>query len=111
MMYDFYLYRDKGRLKYEDLQKCSLVAARLCKHLAEHKSQKRFFDNCFTTLALKMKGIRAVGPIRANCSNKDLEKAGRSAFDDRSDSNSGLIVAKWVDNKIVEPYFNNSTLR
>ena len=54
-----------------------------------------------------MKGIRAVGPIRANCSNKDLEKAGRSAFDDRSDSNSGLIVAKWVDNKIVEPYFNN----
>ena len=58
-----------------------------------------------------MKGIHAAGPIRANFSNKDLEKEGRSVLDDRSDSDSGLIVAKWVDNKIVEPYFNNSTLR
>ena len=54
-----------------------------------------------------MKGIHAAGPIRANFSNKDLEKDGRSVLDDRSDSDSGLIVAKWVDNKIVEPYFNN----
>lgn len=35
-------------------------------------------------------------------SNKDLEKADRGALDYRSDSNSAVIVVKWVDNKIVQ---------
>lgn len=62
-----------------------------------------------------MKGIHAVGTIRvnhiSNCpirSNIDLEKADRGALDNRSDSNSGLIVAKWVDNKIDQLCSNYS---
>ena len=62
-----------------------------------------------------MKGIHAVGTIRvnhiSNCpirSNIDLEKADRGALGNRSDSNSGLIVAKWVDNKIDQLCSNYS---
>ena len=90
---------------------CDAVA-RLCKHLPNHKHHKLYFDNWFTTLPLlqflKMKGIHAAGTIRTNrikcCplqANKDLEKLGRSALDYRTDSNSGLVVAKWLDNKVV----------
>lgn len=56
-----------------------------------------------------MKGIHAVGTIRANCiincpmlSNKEIQKTGWGALIYRSDSNSGLTVAKCVDNKIVQ---------
>ena len=45
MMYDFYLYAGKNEAletEYEGLQKCSIVVARLCKHLPEHKSHKLF---------------------------------------------------------------------
>ena len=55
-----------------------------------------------------MKGSHAVGTIRATrisyfsiLSNKDLEKAGWGALDFRSDLNSGWIIAKLVENKIV----------
>lgn len=89
MMYDFYLYAGKNEaleIEYEGLQKCSIVVARLCKHLPEHKSRKLFFDNWFTTLSLlkhlKLEDIHTAGTIRANrisncpmLSNKGLEKA------------------------------------
>lgn len=47
MMYDFYLYTGKDetlKTEYEDLQKCSIVVAQLCKRLAEHKSHKHFLE-------------------------------------------------------------------
>ena len=120
MMYNFCLYAGKDEAletEYERLQKCSRVVARLRKHLPEHKSHQLFSNNCFTTLPLlqflKMKGIHPVGTIRVNrisnypmLSNKDLEKASRCALDYRSDSNSGLVVEKWADNKIVQLCLN-----
>ena len=85
----------------------------MCKDIPERKGHKVFFDNWFTTLPLllylKSKGILAVGTIRANClqhcplmTNKDLEKSGRGSLDYRVDNNSGIIVTKWVDNKVVQ---------
>lgn len=88
-MCDFYLYAGKNETletEYEGLQKCSIVVARLCKHLPEHKSHKLFFDNWFTTLSLlkhlKLEDIHTAGTIRANrirncpmLSNKGFEKA------------------------------------
>ena len=114
-MYDFYLYAGKEEVldnEFTGLQKCTIAVARLCKHLSNHKHHKLYFDNWFTTLPLlqflKMKGIHAAGTIRMNrikcCplqANKDLEKLGRGALDYRTDSNSGLAVAKWLDNKVV----------
>ena len=54
------------------------------------------------------KKVCAVGIIRANhlhdcpCStNKDLEKQAKGEFDNQVDSNSGVTVTKWVDNKAV----------
>ena len=46
MMYDFYLNAGKDEAletEYEDLQKCSIVVAQLCKQLPEHKSHINFF--------------------------------------------------------------------
>ena len=47
-----------------------------------------------------------IGTIRANrlhdcplSTNTDLEKQGGGQFDDRVDSNTGVIVTKWLDNK------------
>ena len=47
------------------------------------------------------------GTIRANrlrgCplqTKKELKKSGRGSVDFRSDADSGIIVAKWLDNKL-----------
>ena len=74
---------------------------------------KLYFDNCFTTLPLlhflKPKQVCAVGTIRANrladcplATIKDLERQGRGALHYRVGSNSGIIAAKWLDNKTVQ---------
>ena len=95
------------------MQKCSHVFAKLSKHIYNEGGHKLYFDNWFTTLPLlhflKSKQVCAVDAIRANrltdcplASNKDLERQGRGALDYRVDSNSGIIAAKWVDNKTVQ---------
>ena len=115
LMYDFYLFAGKEEdpdNELNGLQKCAIAVSRLCKYLPDHKHHKLYFDNWFTTLPLlkflKMKVIHAAGTIRANrikgCplkANKDLEKDGRGALDYRTDSNSGIVVAKWCNNKVV----------
>ena len=71
-----------------------------------------FFDNWFTKLDLphhfRSKRIHTVGTIRLNRlrgllhdANKDLMKNGRGARDYRSESNSGIMAVKWVDNSVV----------
>ena len=73
-MYDFFLYAGKTEAsvpdKYNHLQKCVQVAARLCEHLQGNIRHKLFFDNLFTTtdLLIYLKEIRilAVGTVRAN---------------------------------------------
>ena len=118
LMYDFYIYEGKSTemakdTPYNHLAKSAQVVAKLSIHLPEHQHHKLFFDNWFTTLELmfylKNKGIHAVGTVRHNrvsgcplLPNKDLEKKERGAMDYRVDNNTGLIVVKWVDNKIVE---------
>ena len=54
---------------------------------------------------LKKEGLLAVGTIRSNglqecplLSNKDLQKSARGA----SDTNSGIIIVKWLDNIVVQ---------
>ena len=34
--------------------------------------------------------------------NKELDQPGRESLDYKSDVNSGVIVAKWLDNKPVQ---------
>ena len=71
-----------------------------------------YFDNWFSTLNLflylKQIGINAVGTIRQNrlqgCplkSSKEFCKEERGSYDYHVDSNSGIVVLKWLDNNIV----------
>ena len=116
LMYDFYLYSGKqenGDTPYKDLQKSAQVVAKLCTDLPGNIGHKVFFDNWFTTLELmlylKRRGILAVGTVRANrlqgcplLSSKDLERQDRGSMDYRSDSNSAIIIIKWLDNSVVQ---------
>jgi len=115
-MYDFYLYAGKendDNPEFQGLQKCAQVVAKLCKDLPRNVGHKVFFDNWFSTLELmlylKNEGLLAVGTIRANrlhncplIANKDLEKEGRGSMDYRTDNNSCIIIAKWVDNRTMQ---------
>ena len=109
-MTDIYCGKDNIDPEFQGLQKCSAVMAKLEKHLHSQPWHKLYFNNWFTTLELFHYLIFycAVGTIRANrlhgcplSSNKDLEKRGRGEFDYRVDSNSGVTVTKWLDNKAV----------
>ena len=116
-MYDFFTYDGKNSAELDDgksghLQKSAQVLTKLCDDLPGHKNYKVFFDNWFATLDLlhsfRSKGIHAVGTNRLNrlrdCpldANKDLMKNGRGAMDYHSDSNSGIMAVKWVDNSVV----------
>ena len=115
MIYEFYIYcgKDDAALEYKDLQKCSRVVDKLSKHIHNKGGHKLYFDNGLTTLPLlhflKSNQVCAVGTIIANrladcplAANKDLERQGRGALDYKVDSNSGIIAAKWVDNKAVQ---------
>ena len=115
-MYDFYIYGGKEPTEeneYSQLQKSAQVVARLCLDLPRQMGHKVFFDNWFTTLDLmlylKEKGLLAVGTIRGNrvkgcplLSNKDIEKCDRGELDYRVDTNSGIIIIKWMDNSAVQ---------
>ena len=115
-MYDFYLYAGKendDNPDFQGLQKCAQVVAKLCKDLPRNVGHKVFFDNWFSTLELilylKNEGLLAAGTIRANrlhnCplkANKDIEKEGRGSMDYRTDNNSCIIIAKWVDNSTMQ---------
>lgn len=122
-MYDFYIYEGKQskesdeETNYQHLAKSAQVVAKLCQMLPKFKNHKVFFDNWFNTLDLllylKAQGILAVGTVRANrlagcplTSNKDLAKEERGSMDYRVDSNSGMIIVKWVDNSVVQMVSN-----
>ena len=74
-MYDFFVYDGKNSVelddgKFDHLQKCAQVVAKLCNDLPGHQHCKVFFDNWFTTLDLlhhfRSKGIYAVSAVRLN---------------------------------------------
>ena len=98
--------------KFGHLLKCAQVVPKLCDDLPGCKNYKVFSGNWFTMLGLlhqfRSKGIHAVGTIRLNrlrgCpldANKDLIKNVRGTMNYRSDSNSGIMTVKWIDNSMV----------
>ena len=57
---------------------------------------------------LNKEGLLAVGTISPNRfqnyplnATKDLEQEGRGAMDYRTNKNTGIIITKWVENKIL----------
>ena len=64
-----------------------------------------------------IKNAFAVGTIRANhllgfplSTNKDLERVDRGSSDYCVDCNSGIVIAKWVDNKLNSQVEVHSTI-
>ena len=117
-MYDFYIYsgKDEGNEEetsdFSHLLKSSQVVAKLCQNLPNNAGYKLYFDNWFTSLELliylKNKGILATGTIRADRTKKcplktkqELKKEGRGSLDYKLDTNSDLVLVKWLDNSVV----------
>ena len=84
----------------------------LCKTIARSMNARVYFDNFFCTLDLiiylKQHKVDSMGTLRRNriknCpleDEKTLQKQGRGSYDFRMDTTSGLIVVRWVDNKVV----------
>ena len=111
MMYDFFLYSGANSTGQEN---CSAenVVLRLCKEIPRNLNYKLCFDNWFSTLNLFLKlqqlGILTTATIRSNriakcplMSEKELKQKGRGASSYKVDSNSGLMILRWFDNKCV----------
>ena len=111
MMYDFFLYAGASTTS----EKCTgeYVVLRLSEALPKNQNFKLFFDNWFFTLALCIKlkkmGMLTTATLRVDrlkgCpvpKDKDLMKEGRGSSSYRCDTNSGITVLKWYDNKCVQ---------
>lgn len=113
IIYDFAMYVGEGTCPSYGLGISSDIVLHLSKTIPENQNFKLFFDNWFTSvslmIALKQRGILAVGTIRANriknCelkSEKELQKYGRGSSDLKFENVHNLIMCRWYDNKIEQ---------
>lgn len=113
ILYDFELYKGAtpGQAK-STLGVGADVVLRLSATLPHQKNFKIFADNFFSGIPLmvelKAKGIQYTGTVRkgrlpgcALLTDKELEKAGRGAFDFRVERDSDICAVKWNDTKCV----------
>ncbi|KAK2708789.1 hypothetical protein QYM36_014414 [Artemia franciscana] len=82
IIYDFEVYTGKSSVSVTELGQEAEVVLRLAEEIPRNKNFKLFFDNYYTTEDL-------------------LKKKGRGSFDYRVETNSGIVVTKWFDNKSV----------
>ncbi|XP_015438099.1 PREDICTED: piggyBac transposable element-derived protein 3-like, partial [Dufourea novaeangliae] len=113
IVYDFALYAGEGTCPSFGLGISSDIVLHLASNVRQHKNYKLYFDNWFTSIslmiALKEKGILAVGTIRSNrmkncclMNEKELMKKGRGSYDFKFEVAHNLVVCRWYDNKSVQ---------
>ncbi|XP_043064548.1 piggyBac transposable element-derived protein 3-like, partial [Drosophila ficusphila] len=113
IIYDFCLYVGDGTCKSYGLGLSSDIVLHLASNIPENQNFKLFFDNWFTSvslmIALKERGILAVGTIRNNrlknvnlLNEKQLADKGRGSFDIKVEGTYNLISCRWYDNKCVQ---------
>ncbi|KAI8125261.1 PiggyBac transposable element-derived protein 2 [Lucilia cuprina] len=113
IIYDFTLYIGEGTCKSYGLGISSDIVLYLSSNMPLNQNFKLFFDNWFSSIslmiALKEKGILAVGTIRSNrlknctlSSEKELQKRGRGSSDFKYEATHNLIACRWYDNKSVQ---------
>ncbi|XP_047004605.1 piggyBac transposable element-derived protein 2-like [Schistocerca americana] len=118
---DFQIYQGadpQRNEKYENaFEKCAAPLIQMIDPLPEknkHTAYRFYFDNLFTSqtlwIYLKQRGFGAIGNIRENrlpkeChlipSNTMSKMNKRGDFDYKSSKESGIIVARWLDNSTV----------
>ncbi|XP_065584309.1 piggyBac transposable element-derived protein 3-like [Artemia franciscana] len=112
IIYDFEVYTGKGSVPVTELGQGAEVVLRLAEEIPRDKNFKLFFDNYYTSIPLirelLLHGIHSAGTVRTNrlkgCNIEAddlLKKKGRGSFDYRVETNSGIVVTKWFDNKSV----------
>jgi hypothetical protein len=85
---------------------------KLCKTIPNTLNARVYIDNFFYTMELiaylKQQNIDSLGTPRKNrvkgCPLQDdnsLQICGRGSYDFQMDRATGLILVKWVDNKVV----------
>lgn len=113
IIYDFTLYIGEGTCKSFGLGISSDIVLHLSSNIPKNQNFKLFFDNWFTSIslmiALRQKGILAVGTVRSNrltnCalrSDKELQKRGCGSSDFQFEETNNLIACRWYDNKGVQ---------
>ncbi|KAK2718614.1 hypothetical protein QYM36_005828 [Artemia franciscana] len=92
IIYDFEVYTGKGSIPVTELGQGAEVVLRLAEEIPRSKNFKLFFDNYYTSIPLirelLLHGIHSAG-------------TGRGSFDYRVETNSGIVVTKWFNNKSV----------
>ncbi|KAK2717523.1 hypothetical protein QYM36_006342 [Artemia franciscana] len=112
IIYDFEVYTGKASVPVTELGQGAEVVLRLAEEIPRNKNFKLFFDNYYTSIPLirelLLHGIHSAGTVRTNrlkgCNIEAddlLKKKGRGSFDYRVETNSGIVVTKWFDNKSV----------
>lgn len=113
LVYDFMVYKGKNTVQNDrGLGVGGEVVLTLCEGLPNNRNHKCFFDNWFTSpellIELQSRGIHGTGTIGKQrlrgCMLKAdnlLKKEGRGSHDIKYDTDSGLSLVKWSDNKCV----------
>ena len=112
LVYDFEIYTGSKMNLGGNLSFSGNVVLRLVQDLKPNCNFKIFFDNWFKSVdlvhELSKKKIWCAATICANrlagctlADEKDLKKKGRGSYDFRSNSQSGITIVKWFDNKSV----------
>lgn len=114
ILYNFEVYTGKQK-DDKEFGKVGAVVKRLVEHLPKNLGHKVYFDNLFTSINLikylKAEGIWSLGTICCNRlagadkllkSKKVLVAEGRGSTDYRVDTNSNLVLVRWLDNGVVQ---------
>jgi len=110
---DFCLYVGDGTCKSYGLGLSSDIALHLASNIFDNQNCRLFFDNWLTSvslmIALKERGILAVGTIRnnrlKNCNllnGKQLAGKGKATFDIKVEETYNSMSCRWYDNKYVQ---------
>ncbi|KAJ8889727.1 hypothetical protein PR048_009228 [Dryococelus australis] len=115
MTHSFQIYEDDSTCTNFGIRISGNIVIELASTIPEHKKYKLYFDNWFSSISLaeqlQDKGIWCVGTIRENSipnpplkTGQELKKEGREAHNCAVNSNSGIVIFKWFDNKAINKH-------
>ncbi|KAJ8878155.1 hypothetical protein PR048_022622 [Dryococelus australis] len=112
MMHLFRIYEVDSSCTDFGIEISGNIIIELASTIHEHRNYKLYFDNWFSSISLAKqlqdKGIWCVGTIWENRipnpplkTDQELKKEGRGTHSCAVDSNSGIVISNWFDNRVI----------